>query len=255
MSPFALSLIILACILSGAILGIVLRRALPDRHLTPDAKDVVRLGTGLVGTIAALVLGLLIAGAKSSYDTRSTQVNQLVASIILFDYLLGQYGPETADIRKQARQATQTMAERIWSESNQSISNAHRFEVSRPSEGLYPALHALSPGTDAQRTLKDQAAQAATEIARTRLLLFAEAQGQLSIPFPFLVVLVFWLTIIFASFSLFAEPNPIVIGCLVIFAVSASGAIFLVMELADPFSGMMQISNEPLIQALSPLPN
>jgi hypothetical protein len=254
-SAIAQSLIILACILSGALLGVVLRRTLPDRHLTADAKDVVRLGTGLVGTIAALVLGLLIAGAKTSYDTRSTQVNQLVASLILFDFLLAQYGPETTDIRKQARVATQTMAARIWSENNQSFSNAQRFEVSRPSEGLYPALHALTPVNDPQRILKEQASQAATEIARTRLLLFAEAQGQLSIPFPFLVVLVFWLTIIFASFSLFAEPNPIVIGCLFIFAVSAAGAIFLVIELADPFTGVMQISNEPLLEALPPLQN
>jgi len=115
----------------------------------------------------------------------------------------------------------------------------------------FAKLQQLTPQNDAQRSFKDRAVQVSTELAQIRILLFAQADN--SIPMPFLVALVFWLTIIFASFSLFAEPNGIVIGSLFIFALSAAGAIFLVLELNEPFAGLMQISSAPLRNALPPL--
>src|SRR5216683_4511376 len=98
MSPIALSLIVFACVFGGTFLGMFLRKRLPGHHLSGDTKDVVRLGTGLIGTIAALVLGLLIGSAKSSYDTQSTQIKQLTANIILLDRFLEEYGPETGAV-------------------------------------------------------------------------------------------------------------------------------------------------------------
>src|SRR4029077_8688311 len=70
---------------------------------------------------------------------------------------------------------------------------------------------------------------------------------------PFLVVLIFWLTIIFGSFGLFAKPSATVFGSLFVFALSAAGAIYLVLELGQPFAGLMQISSAPLRNALTPL--
>lgn len=253
MSAFAQSILIFACILSGVVLGILLRRWIADHHLTSDAKEVARLGAGLIGTIAALVLGLLIAGAKGGYDVKTSQVNQLVANTIMLDYVLAQYGPESNASRQHLRQAIDTMGERIWSEGERSRIGVRPFEVSRPFEDFQQAMQSLAPANDAQRSLKERAVQTATELSKVRFLLFAESETDLSIPMPFLMVLVFWLTIIFLSFSLFVEPNPVIVTGLVIFAISASGALFLVIELADPFSGMMQISNEPLRQALTPL--
>jgi hypothetical protein len=77
----------------------VLRRALPKHHLNKDSQDVVRLGVGLIATMAALVLGLLITAAKSSFDTQGTQINQITADIVLLDSLLARYGPEARPIR------------------------------------------------------------------------------------------------------------------------------------------------------------
>jgi hypothetical protein len=251
MSPVALSCIALACTLAGAVLGMFLRRMLPGHHLGPDAKDVVRLGAGLVGTIAALVLGLLIASAKSSFDTQNTQVKQVTANIILVDQLLAQYGPETAAARKLLRSGVDTMVARIWHETGSGVGKSAPFEASAAGEAFYQKLLELSPQNDAQRALQARAIQTTTDLAQTRLLLFTQSDS--SIPMPFLVVLIFWITIIFASFSLFAEPNPIVVGSLFIFALSAAGAIFMVLELGQPFSGLMQISNVPLRGALAPL--
>ncbi len=218
MSAIALSCIAFVCISGGVLIGMFLRNTLPEHHLSTDAKDVVRLGTGLIGTIAALVLGLLIASAKNSYDTQSTQIKQMTASIILLDH------PDPA--------------------------KAQPFQESAASEAFYAKLQELSPQNDSQRSLQTRAIQISTDIAQTRLLLFAQMDN--SIPMPFLVVLIFWLTIIFASFSLFAQPNVIVIGSLLIFALSAAGAIYLVLELGQPFAGLMQISSTPLRSALTP---
>src|SRR5215813_2771905 len=250
-SAMAVSWIVFACILGGALLGMFLRYTLPGHHLSDDARDVVRLGTGLIGTIAALVLGLLIASAKSSYDTQSTQIKQMTAQIILLDRLLAQYGSETETARDVMRRGVVALADRVWRENIAGSAAAAPFETTSASNAFYDRLLELSPKNDVQRSLKDRAIQISTDLAQTRLLLFAQTDN--SIPMPFLVVLVFWLAMIFASFSLFAKPNGIVIGALFIFAVSAAGAIFLILELGQPFGGLMKIPSLPLRSALAPL--
>ena len=211
----------------------------------------VRLGTGLIGTIAALVLGLLIASAKSSYDTQSSQIKQMTANIVLLDNLLAQYGPETEAARNLLRRGVIILADRMWRENSSDLAKVAPFEASTATEAFYAKLQELSPQNDSQRSLQARATQISTDLAQTRLLLFAQTNN--SIPMPFLVVLIFWLTIIFASFSLFAQPNAIVIGSLLVFALSAAGAIYLILELGQPFAGLMQISSAPLRNALVPL--
>lgn len=251
MNAWVTSLIVLACISGGVLLGIFLHNTLPGRHLDPDTKDVVRLCTGLIGTIAALVLSLLIASAKSSFDTHSIQVQQLTANVIMLDELLAQYGPEAGVARDLMRPAIVKLADRIWREDASDIAKGSPFEASRESKELLKKIQDLTPDSDAQRNIKNQAIQATSELAKTRFLLFAAAKN--SIPMPFLVVLVFWLTILFASFSLFAEPNAFVVSFLFIFALSAAGAIFLILDLGQPFVGLIQISSEPLRNAVAPV--
>jgi hypothetical protein len=115
-SALLISIITFALVLGGALLGVYIRNALPDNHLREDVRDVVRLSTGLIGTIAALVLGLLIASAKSSYDARSTQIKQITANVLLLDLLLEQYGPDAQNLRILLRNAVPPMVDRIWTE-------------------------------------------------------------------------------------------------------------------------------------------
>jgi hypothetical protein len=244
MSAIALSCVAFLCISGGALLALFL----PGHHLSTDAKDVVRLGTGLIGTIAALVLGLLIASAKNSYDTQSTQIKQMTANIVLLDNLLAQYGPETGDIRKLMRRGVITMADRMWRENVSDAAATTPFQASATGEAFYATVQQLSPQNDSQRSLQARAIQVSTDIAQTRLLMFAETDN--SLPMPFLVVLIFWLGMIFASFGLFAQPSRTVAGLLVAFALSAAGAIYLVLELGQPFAGLMQIPSAPLRDAL-----
>jgi hypothetical protein len=251
MNDLLISLLVFMVIFGGALLGIVLRPMLSESHLQPDSKDVVKMATGLIGTLAALVLGLLIASAKSSFDQKTNQVRQMTASIIVLDDLLAQYGPDAAHVRTGLRQGIEPLADRIWNEQKAPPGKPVHFEASAQASAFEKELESLSPDNDTQRSLQSRAIAAYTEAAQTRLLLFTQSGG--SIPAPFLIILVFWLSAIFVSFTLFARTNPVVMASLLVCAVSFAGALFLVLELDNPFTGLMGISSATLRSALLPL--
>jgi hypothetical protein len=203
----------------------------------------------LIATIGGLLLGLLIASAKGSYDTESTQVKQITANMILVDNLLAKYGPEALPIRNQLRSAIGPFIDRLWHE--QTTETKAPFTTVAPAEQVYLDIQALSPQSDLQRSLQALAVQVSTSIVQTRLLLFVESGN--NIPTPFLAILVFWLVIIFVSFSLFSPLNATGLVFLSLFAFSAACALFLILELNAPFTGLMQISSDQLRNALAPL--
>lgn len=249
MSALALSLVTFALVIGGILLGSWLRRALPDHHLSKDSQDAVRLGVGLIATMAALVLGLLLSAAKGTFDTQSGQVKQIAADIILIDMLLAEYGPEAQPIRQQLRTAIGPFVERLWNE-KQAVT-AGPFSSIDAAEKVYQQIQALTPQTAVQKSLQARAVQVSTDLAQTRLLLYTETGN--AIPGPFIAILVFWLVIIFASFSLFAEMNVTTLTCLALFALSASCALYLILELSQPFTGLLMIPSAPLRDALGPI--
>jgi hypothetical protein len=251
MNDLWISLLVFAIIFGGALLGMVVRPLLSAEHLQPDSKDVVKMATGLIGTLAALVLGLLIASAKTSFDQKTSQVRQLTATVILLDDLLAQYGPEAAPLRDLLRQSVPPLANRIWRENEIPAGKPVQFESSAQALVFEHQLERLSPVNDAQRSLQSRAIQAFTEAAQIRLQLFTQSGG--SIPVPFLIILVFWLAAIFVSFTLFARTNLVVMAALLVCALSFAGAIFLVLELDNPFTGLMGIPSVTLRSALLPL--
>jgi hypothetical protein len=251
MNALLVSLLAFALIFGGALVGVVVRPLLSEQHLHPDSKDVAKMATGLIGTLAALVLGLLIASAKSSFDQKTSQVRQMTSTIILLDDLLAQYGSEATPVRNLLRQSVQPLANRIWHEEALPTDNIAQFESSAEASAFEKELERLSPNNDVQRSLQSRAIQAFTEGAQIRLLLFAQAGG--SIPVPFLVILVFWLSAIFVSFTLFAQTNLVVMASLFVCALSFACAIFLVLELDNPFTGLMGISSATLRSVLLPL--
>jgi hypothetical protein len=246
MSALTLSGIIFVLTLGGIFLGTLVRRALPEHHLNSHAKDVVRLGAGVIATIAALVLGLLIAAAKGSFDTQTGQVRQITANLILLDNILAQYGPEARAIREQIRSTVDPFADELWREKEAGTMGP--VETNAAAERVYLEIHKLSPHDDLQHSLKTRAVQISNDLAQVRFLLFVESENLIAK--PFLAVLAFWLVIIFASYSLFSPLNGTVFTCLFLFALSAASAIFLIMEMSRPFTGLMMISSAPLRNAL-----
>jgi Protein of unknown function (DUF4239) len=241
--------IVFACVFGGSLIGMALRLILPEHHLNADSKDVIRLGTGLTATMSALVLALLIASAKNSYDAQRNEVTQISANVIILDRVLAHYGPETKAARDLLRRYVVRLHDQMWPGS---ISRSAELEpASALGERFYDEVQELSPQNEVQRSLQAQAQKMTIELGQTRWLLFE--QGGSSIPMPFLVLLVFWVTIIFLGFGLFAPPNTTVVATLLLCALSVSGAIFLVLELDRPFAGLIVISDAPLHNAITHL--
>ena len=249
MNSIVIRLFVLACTFGGALLGMLLRAVLPERHLSADSKETVRLGMGMVATMAALVLGLLVASAKNFYDTQSSDLTQLSANVVLLDRVLAHYGPETKEARDLLRGAVARSLNLIWHQNSQQPSQTE--PTAAGGEIIYDKIQALSPENDVQRALKAQASSMAVDLGKLRWLMFE--QGSTSVSLPLLAVLVFWLAIVFTSFGLFAPPNVTVIATLFLCALSVSGAIFLILAMYTPFQGVMQISSAPLRNALAHL--
>ncbi len=249
MSPFSMSLIALVFIFGGAIVGMFLRRALPNHHLRDDSRDVIKLATGLVGTMAALVLGLLVGSAKNFYDAQTTEITQISANLVFLDRALAHYGPET----KEAREALRNSAERILDQSwSKNAARASRLEPTSIGGGvLYDKIQALNPSDDLQRSLKSQALSMAVNSGQMRMLMYE--QGTLSISKPLLVIMVFWLIVTFVIWGLLAPPNGTVIAAMLASALSVSGAILLILEMYSPYEGIIRVSDAPLRAALAHL--
>ena len=249
MSTFAMPAITLGCLVGGTTLGVVLRRFLPEQHRSSDSKQAVQIAMGLVVTMAAVVLGLLVQSAKSSYDRQNTELTEMSAKIVLLDRVLAHYGPESKEVRDQLRTSVALMLHDIWSEGR---TGASPLEPGSAGEAaFYDKLQALSPKDDAQRTLKAEAFSIAASLGEMRWLMYEQAATRISL--PFLIIMIFWLTVLYISFGLFAPPNMTVIASFFISALAVSSAILLIVEMYTPYSGLIQISNAPLRAALAHL--
>jgi hypothetical protein len=237
-------------IFGSTLLGIFIRSKVPDAHLAGDFKDVIRLATALIATMAAVVLALLFASTRGSFEQTSATVTRLTTDIIELDQTLEEYGPDAAPLRKALRDSIVPMIDSIW-----------RDDVAKPQAGRPYARHesvlygirALVPRGHIQVSLQARALQLSTDVSQTRLILFTQLAD--SISRPFMTALVLWLAFIFGSFSMSAAPNRTMVVVLFICVLSASTAIFLILELGQPFDGLMQIPNVGLRNALAPLPS
>ena len=252
MSALLAAAIVLAGVFGAALLGMMVRAVLPAHHLGDESKDVVRLGMGLVATMAALVLGLLVASAKSSYDAQRDGLNEISANVTLLDTVLAQYGPQARDARESLRRTVAGAIARLWPADGSQEGTLAGAETTAGGRLVRAQILALAPADDTQRALQSQALQIETNVARQRFLLIAQYQST-GISVVFLVILAFWLVVLFASFGLFAPRNATVVATLLVSALSVSGAIFLILELNQPFKGLMQISSTPLRDAFAHL--
>ncbi len=250
MSALAISFIVFVCVFGGAMLGMFLRRYLPEHHQSADSQRIVNLGAGIIGTMAALVLGLLVASAKGTYDAQNNELITVGAKIVMLDRGLALYGPEANDSRDLLRRTVLQMMRRLWPQEQIAQLDPSDAQSFNPAT-LYESIQRLSPKDEIQRSVKSLAITTMTQVAETRWLMFE--QRNMSMSKPLLVILVFWLTVNFFSFGLFAPRNATVIGTLFLCALSVAGAIFLINELYQPFGGLIQIPSTTLRNALAQL--
>jgi hypothetical protein len=196
--------------------------------------------------MSALVLGLLVSSAKGSYDTERSEVIQMAAKVAFIDRVLAVYGPEASEARARFHDAVEEAVQQMWPE--EARRPAQLAPSAQTGNVVYGVLQALSPHDDAQRKLKEQAISVGIDIGQLRSLLVAQSVPSIST--PMLIILVLWLAVIFLGFSTLTPPNVTVIFALVVSAVAVSGAIFLILELDQPFGGIIRISSEPMVNAL-----
>lgn len=251
MSPIATATVAFALILVGALVGALVRARMPEHHLTGDSKEVIRLATALVATLTGLVLALMFASTRTTFEHTSASVSRLAVSFTELDEVLEDYGAEALPIRKQIRADLGPLMDSIWQDDAVA---AGRPPVSRRSHATSATtmIRELQPGTPAQSSLQARALQIAADISQTRLGLLSQPPDSVST--PFVTVLVLWLMFIFTTFAMSSKPNITLAVVLCVCILSAAGALYLILELGLPFGGLMQVSNESLRGALPPLP-
>lgn len=248
MSSFEISLVTLLCMGIGFGLGLWLQHRLPGHHLSKESQDTIKLGAGMVATMSALVLGLLVSSAKSSFDSVNNSIAQSGARIIQLDLLLSEYGPETRILRDQLKTSVMQRVATVWGKSSPADSGLKAVEKSTAMLDFQASLRALTPQTEQQKTLLSQSLQISAEMWQSRLLVLEEQQEPL--PTVFLVLLVGWLGMLFLSFGLFSPCNHTVFAVMLLCAFSVASAIFLILEMSHPLDGLIKVSSAPLLKAL-----
>lgn len=249
MAAHSVALLVFGSLFGAALVGMRIRAWLPGHHLNNEAKDSVRIAMGTVATMAALVLGLLVASTKGTYDAERNESTQLASRIIYLDRVLAMYGPEAALARTELKEATVSMIQRMWPDEPGAKVELEPNDAW--ADALPKAVYGLAPKDDVQRQYKEQATEMVDDLAQTRWLLYAQAET--SVSRAMLLVVVLWLGILFLSIGLFAPPNATVVMALMLSAISVSGAIFLILALDMPYSGLMSISSQPMRLALEHL--
>jgi hypothetical protein len=246
-SSVGIGLIAFLCLFGSAVLGTLVRSYLPEHHQSADTQRIVNLGAGIIGTMAALVLGLLIASAKGSYDTQSNELTGMAAKIALLDRALEFYGPDAQNSRDLLRHLVDRTVRELWPNERNSGEKAPAAQRSTAGQ-LYQSIDELSPQNDLQRAIKTQATGMITQLAEQRWLILEQKRGVVST--PLLVILIFSLAINFFTFGLFAPRNATVIATLCVCALASAGAIYLMIEFYHPYGGLIQIPSSTLQNAL-----
>jgi hypothetical protein len=247
MHALATSALIFAIVFGGAIAGMILRRVLPPEHLGSDVKETVRLASALIVTMTGLVLGMLVSSAKGYYDGQQNVVAQVSAQIMRLDSLFVDYGPEAKPTRKAAYQLFKDGVDRVWPPKE---SESARLKPVNNAQAIQKALDALVPKDEKQAATKGLIVASIRDMRTAYWLMFLESE-QATVSKPLLLAVTFWLLAIFFSFGMFAPSNLTVKVALVICALAVSAAIFIIMEMYSPFSGMLRISPVAIHDALA----
>ena len=251
MSHTIIGLISFVAIFSGVIAGMVIARRLPGHHLSPETQSAVTVSVAVIGTLSALVLGLMISAANRSFSARSDEVRELSVQLIRIDRNLHRYGPEADDARLALHAWAKAKTQQLFPEKGQERPSTQGTIIML--ESVQDEILDLEPKNPRQTYLRTLCLTLTSTIIEAGWSL--ETLTGHSIPVPFLILLVFWLSIVFASFGLFAPPNPTTVVMLLLCAVAVSGGIYFIEELDNPLSGLIQISPDAMRKAVNEIAN
>lgn len=248
MSPNVIGPAILCIIFSGTLLGMLIGRLLPPQHATSEMKAGISLSMAVVGTMSALVLGLMMSNAINTFSDRNADVVRISAEIIRLNRLLRRYGPEADVARGTLRRYTAMKFDDLFPQGPGEKPKLDDPAAVNMLERLQDLILSLKPGNDRHRWLSAQALQVAADLSQTRWLLVTEDRA--SVPVPALILIVFWLALLLASFGLFAPRNITMTVALFLCCLVTSSALMMVVELYSPFEGIVRLSDAPMRYAI-----
>ncbi len=251
MSEWALAGVILAFVFAGMPLGLALQRVLPESHLAQDSKDVVKLGAGVIATLTALVLGMLVSTAKGSLDAKNADIMQVAVKILVVDSDLARYGPEAGAARELLRGGLAQLLATAAAEGPRAAAARGERAPTRLIEQFQQAVRGLAPQDDEQRALKAEIVSLARDVGAIRWTLVERDTN--SIPTPFLVLVVLWLVAIYTLFGMIAPHNGTVWAVMFVSALSFVGTILVIIDTDRASGGLITVSTAPLVDALGRL--
>jgi len=245
-----IGLIVFVTILAGAFTGAKIQTHLPKHHLTDETKSLVNVSTAVIATVSALVLGLLISNANTSFTRLGGEITALSAQILRLDHILRRYGADAEPSRSTLLEYSKHKAADLFPDdpAHVRLGNPSTYELLQRIEDM---LLALKPVGARDQWWLAQATTLSAKIGETRWLI-AQHIGQ-GTPKAFIALLVFWLALLFASFGLFAPPNLTSAVTLTFCAMAVAGAVAMILELEQGFGGHVRISPEPMRQAVKTL--
>jgi len=241
-----IGLISFAAIFGGVLIGRFAANRLPGHHLNSETQSAVTVSVAVIGTLSALVLGLMITSANTSFSARSDEVRELSLQLIRMDRNLRRYGPEGDDARARLREWAIAKTQQLFPVKGQP--NRSSEKTIAMLESVQDAILDLTPKDERQKYLRTLCLTLSSTLIQARWSL-QQRTGH-STPVPFLVLLIFWLAIVFASFGLFAPGNPTALVALLLCSLAVSGGIVLIEELDKPLSGFIHISSDSMQKAL-----
>lgn len=221
---------------------------MPGHHLSDDSRHLIEIGLGIIGTMAGLVLGLLVGSGTASYNAQRNELLEASSRTVLLDRLLAHYGPQANEARQVLRLVVVRTLNQVWPREGAA---GPEVVPSARNEAVLDKIEDLSPTSELQRTIKQEALAQAIGIAQVRWLMFEQSGSGVS--WPLLILLIFWFTITFVGFGLFAPRNGTVTTALLLAALAVSGAIFVTLTMFSPFEGVAKLSSAPLREALTQL--
>ncbi len=249
MNSFLIAAMVLAVVFAGGAIGLQLQRALPEGYTTGGARDMVGAVTGLVTLLLALVLGLLIWTAFGVYSAQKASIQSMAIAGLKFDAAMVEYGPEAAEGRKILKAGFERTIGQIWGggyDSDFVIKN-YRYALSNLKE-KETFLNSLQPSSDKQKAAQAEATQAEVAIGQARLQMALALVDPVN--YSLLGIVVAWATCVFCGYGLMSKQHLMSYITLAVGALAISSAIEVIVDLSDPYLGLLQVTPAPLIDVM-----
>jgi hypothetical protein len=251
MSPERFAVLVAVAVFASGTVGLVLQRILPEKFTTGGARDMIGAVVGLLTLLSALVLGLLIWTAYGVYAGQNLAVQTVAAKVLQLDLALSDYGPDATPLRAKVRQNLAKTIDEIWGANERDVNFvAKNFSAAIDSlRNRDKALAELHPSTDAEKQALASATSIVAAIGQSRLQMSFALSNPVS--YPLILMVVGWATFLFTGYGLMSKGSPMSIAAGAVGAVSVASAVYLILDLSDPYSGPFRTSSAPLEQVLA----